>query len=449
MSKKFIRWSLVLGILAGFSPLYTQESRQKLLVVPLEISSARPEAAAQLESARLLIFESLFNTVALLPFVESPPAQELRQLDAGRTSPESLAARYQSDYMVYGRLELEGEGPDPRAVIVLRVWSRSAREDIFEKKYITTLDLDIFDTLDRMVIDTIQASFRMVPRFAVVQFRDFKIQGDSYSILANNKLLAKADNPDFTLSLKVLADSEYNFMVIRDRDQAIVRNVFLTLRENGVSEISYQAQAKVRIDKVPGRPGQGYTVLFNGRPVSQGSLITNLDVTREHSLLVTDAENRIIDKQIYKLRDGETKSIRSGTAQADLQFRLFAGGNTYGGLGLDLIFSQRFWLGMEGGYTYYRSAGLSSGIHIIQAHLDLGYPVLDLSGLRIGGGLGAGYYITLPLDQWYLLSSDPAAGFDLRVFAQLDWKMLYGRAGLSYNLAQQTPGAYVALGLRI
>ncbi len=446
---KILSFLFITGAIAAPLLLHAQQAKQNLLILPLaDHSDTQTYSASSIDATRELVFSSLYNFIGILPFVNIPQAGELFGIDTKVSGIASIAKKFKSDYIIYGELRLEGDASLPEAHIILRLWSRAEQKDIFERKYTSTTDLDIFDVMDRLIIDSIQAGFKIIPRFAVVNFNDFKIRDDSYTILVNNKAIAKVQTTDFNKSMKVLAGQDYNYMIIRDRDQAIMMNLHSNLKENSVQNISYEALAQVTIQKIKGKPSEQYTILFNGKQVAEGTTLTNLDVTKEHSLLVTDSRNRIFDKQNFMLMDSEEKVIRPGKVRVDSAVRLFAGGNSYGGLGFDLVFNKNLWIGLEGSYIFYNTQISNLSVSIIQAHLDMGYHFLHLSGLRLGAGLGGGYYFTTPLAHWQAISADPGSGIDLRIYAQAEWLLFYGRAGISYNLAQNAPGAYVSLGFK-
>ncbi len=456
--KKFILFEMIILFLGAIQVLSAQETKQKILLIPLtDRADQTKNKDATYENTRQLLFNTMYNFLSILPFVDMPESKTLVSIQ--NKSVDSLASSYSPDFIIHGELEIQGEGDSPQAAIVLKVWSRSSKTDIYTKSYSTAIDLDIFDTLDRIIIDTLQATFRIVPRFAVVNFQDFRIGDEAYTILANNKPIAVATNRDFNFNQKILAGNEYNFMIIRESDRAMVLNAFINLKENAFTNISYTASGKALV-----KARKGTRILLDGKPVEPDKEITNLDVIKLHAVMAMDENNRILEQINFKVLDGQTTIVKvrktkpganqkpkNSVASSSMirpSLRVFALGNAYGGLGLDLEFNKKLWLGLEGSYLYATVQSKNAGFHVISAYLDAGYNLLNVSGIHLGVGLGGGYFYTTPLEQWQLISTLPSQGVVLRSFIQAQWKVLYLRGGIAYNLAFSEPGAYLSLGLK-
>lgn len=420
-------------LLLSMGTAWPQAVNKKILILPFENTTTETGFASSVaENARDLLFNGIFSFVGLLPFVDIPQSAELKRFSSADIP--ALARSQSADLIIYGQLELSGAQDNPQAQLVLRVWSKDKGEDIFTRRYTSATDLDIFDTLDRMIVDTLTAAFRITPRFAVIQFSNFEIIGESYSLYVNNKLIAKVNDSSFNLTLKVLAENKYNLMLIRERDQAIVYTHSYTLKQNSIATVSYAGAGSVRIDALRGTdPGQTYQVLLNGEAVTPGQEVKSLPLTMKHTVIVVaEPDKRILYRQEFSLKDGELRILNPDVTGRRLYLRAFALGNSFGGVGVDLILNRKLWLGWDTGYSLANNTNLNVSVSVISTYLDAGYYLIgqNSSEFKVSLSLGGGGYFAFPLNRWQQISTRPNFALAARSYVQAEWHYIYLRAGL-------------------
>lgn len=435
---------LITGLLLISAAAGAQDARQKLLILRPELSLAdggTPLGTDQ--DTHNLIYDNLYQFISLLPFAEILP------LPAGSPGqPSELARSSGAAFIIYGQLILSGPSEVRQAEIRLRIWSSASRSDILNRVYRCAADLELFDTLDRMVLDTVQSVFRITPRFASLSFQDFDIARDTYTIQVNNRVLGHIDSPTFSLNRKILAGTPYNIMLIRDRDQAIVYNQFILLRENQITNISYQARGQARIGPYPVEK-TGHRLLLDGHSVQPGDTILELPVSVSHQFLVTDKNNRILKKKTFLLLDGEQRTLNLSPLAWQPGLRVYTGAHQLAGLGFDFTLNQNLRLGLESGYSLVSLNPALDPAHLLYMGLDLGLRLFRAGPLDFSAGAGGGWYLPLAMGDWYLVSSQPPQGLLTRAYVQAGWRFLYLRAGLSLDLRSGiVPGLVLSLGLR-
>ncbi len=413
------------------SALHAQAVNKKVLILPVDVSGILKDyQTIQISNTAHMIFEGIYDFIGLLPFVDIPAAGELKRIKSPDI--DALAQKYSADIIIYSELRFSGPSSEPVAGINIRIWSRDAKKEIFNKKYNTAIDLDIFDAMDRIIIDSIAASFKIAPRFAVVNLSDFEIVGDKYELYVNNKLIDIVEDSAYNRSLKILADNKYNFMMIRKSDEVVVFNHNITLKQNSVTTINYKGAATVVMNPLKGaEPGKKYQILVDGEVVREGGELKGLPLTINHTLIVMSEDNRILYKSEFKLADGELRHLTADLRGRRLSFRIYALGTSFGGAGLDWALSRKLWLGLDAGYSRAVNTNLNVSVSVLSSYLDLGYSLIgdNNQDIRISPVVGAGMYFALPRDNWSLISTSPNRGVLARAYVQAQWKWYYLRVG--------------------
>ncbi|RMG81415.1 MAG: hypothetical protein D6707_04860 [Bacteroidetes bacterium] len=449
--RKNIFLFLIMFFFVTFKVGYSQ-NKTRVLVLPLDTTEIGSEYhKTQIENIRNLEFNSLYNFIRLLPFAEIPSELDIRTAESANI--DEIASKFDADIVIYGKLNFSGNTETPQAELLLKIRSAKKQKDIFVKKYKSAIDLDIFDAMDRIVNDTISAAFKIIPRFAVVNFNGFKILGDSYSLYANNKIISKITNSDFELSMKILAGQKYNFMIIRDRDKSIVVNRSFTLKEHEVTNISYTATGTLKINPVAGKEaGEKYNILLDGERVKEGDEISNLTSHDEHTIIVSSLLNKIIYKKSFNIKDGEFKTITPDVSGKKLYFRFYALGSSFGGAGIDLALSPKFFIGLDGGYALATHTNINVSVSVVSVYIDTGYYFLGNKNkdFNISAAIGGGVYFALPADRWHFISSTQNLSPVTRLYIQAGWKLFYLRSGLVADfISDINYGPYLSLGIKL
>ncbi len=425
-------WGLVLIFTLLSVSGWTQAVNKKILILPLDKSKISGWNSAQVDNTSQMIIDSIYSFIGLLPFVDVPQLAELKKIKT--TDIPALARSQNADLIFYGDLNFTGDKDAPQAEITLKIWSKEKNTDIFTKKYITATDLDIFDAVDRMTIDAIASAFLITPRFAVMNFSGFEILDEKYSLYVNNKLIDKVKNSGFNKSLKILANNKYNIMMIRDRDNVIVFSQTYTLKEKSVATVSYKGAATVIIKPLKSKQkAMNYKILLDGEVVRENQEIKSLPLTMDHTLMVvSENDNRIVYKQVFKLTDGEIRNLTANLAGRKWYVRIYGIGNSFGGAGLDYFLNRELWLGLDLGYALAVNTTLNASVSVMTPYLDLGYYILGNKDydMKLGLGLGVGMSYAFPPDQWSMVSTAPNMSILTRTYAQAEWKFFYIKAGI-------------------
>ncbi len=210
-------------------------------------------------------------------------------------------------------------------------------------------------------------------------------------IFANNQLLAVASNSTFGLETKILADTPYNYQIIRQRDNVLVYNQTVQLAPGYSTNISYTGTANVVIGKISHAVrNKTYQILLNGRRVEIGSVVSNLNVNMEHGLILLDQNSVILDKQNFTLIDGETRRLNplEPFHPRALYFRTYIGQRSMLGVGLDWYMFKRVWLGINVGYSYYHRSTDDVNINVNYFSLDIGWAFATIEEAQMKFSVG-------------------------------------------------------------
>ncbi len=411
---------------------------------------------SQMDDFRDLSFIAFYNLFGTLPFTQVPDRDRLRKMNWNTEGIDKMGEEESTDYIIFGTFSLKGSAAEPEVVVNLKVWNKD-KKLVFQRTYTTHLDLDIFDTLDTMVLDTLEASFNIKAQIATLEFNNFSVPQDQYKLYINSKEIADVQGSDFNLSLKIIADTEYHILLERTKDNVAVLSEKVKLKKGESHLVNYQARGNVKIQKILYKEKQKtYKVLLNGDEVAEGSELSNLNAGIPYNLMVIDNLNVIQDKHSFSLSDGGMVSIQpminwGGT----VHFRSFFLGGSIAGVGLDLHLSRPLWLGLSTGITYVSKPSGTSNVNIfaVNPSLELGYYLKGHmnTSFRLGAGLQLGSMLAFPAPAWELIAPGESR-FSLvpGVFVDVEWKNLFARLILLADFSAAQPwGFYPLIGFKI
>ncbi len=455
--QEFIVKKTLLGILALFflsSPGFTQQNSKKVLILPLQNKIKTSDFAAdQVANFEDLSFYGLYNFFVTLPFTEMPAKDKLRRTSWDSDQISTLGKGEKADYIIYGTYTLQGDKFEPDITINLKVWGGD--KIVFSRTYETRLDLDIFDTIDLMIIDALESAFKIKARIATLDFNNFKIGNEDYVLYVNNKEIAQVKGRDFNLSLKVLADTDYTVQLERVKDRKIVLEQKLKLKPGENRWVNYQAQGTVNLGTIGYKENKRtYKVQINGQDIQEGQSLSGLEVGIPYNLLILDDKNLIQGKESFYLKDGDTlnlsPSVNWGGA---FHIRVWTMGGSLIGLGFDYFLSRPFWLGFNTGFTFSTKQvnGQLQNIYAVTPGLEAGFYILGhmARDFRLGIGAQLNMMLALPADTWALVApGTPATSLIPAVFIALEWKNIQAR----FNIVKDFGSDYLyfqpSLGLK-
>lgn len=403
---------LIILFLMGRAAGFAQQENKRVLILPLQNTVKSGDfAPEQVQSFEDLSFYGLYNFFVTLPFTDMPEREKLRRTAWDSEQVSTLGRAEKADYIVYGTFSLQGDRFEPEITINLKVWGSD--RVVFSRSYNTRLDLDIFDTIDLMILDALEGAFKIKARIATLDFNNFQIGPEEYILYVNNKEMARVSDRKFALTLKVLADNDYTIQLERVKDNKIVLEEKLRLRPGESRWIGYQARGTVSLDSIHYKEkGRTYKTQVNGRDIQEGQSLEDLEVGIPYYLLIMDDRNLVQSRLEFSLRDGEiyraSPAVNWGGAW---HARLWTGGGSMAGLGLEYYLSRPLWLGVHTGFSFWsrQISGELVTLYSINPGIEAGYFLLGhmAQDFRLGLGIQLSTMIALPADAWQTL--DPAS----------------------------------------
>ncbi len=287
-------------------PVQVSPGPKKLNVVILPLldkSDVKKYASSRLVQS--IVFKSLNTFIRVIPSVSIPAAEETAFTNPDNDSLNKIADDNNADFIIYGDYSLAGGKANPKAGIKSLVWSKTLQKNVFEKSYLAPTDMEIFDTIDKMILDNASAILNTRVSYSTIAFSGFK--GNlKLSIYLNGQFLTNTENDGFSYNLRVPSDTRY----------------LVEIRKTGENTNIYQAEIVLNPDQVS---NIGYTVKHSGtltmwvyfagskrewearKPDIENKFGIKLDIR-----LVVDRAgiNRLLDDDTRQLRD----SIGSGKA---------------------------------------------------------------------------------------------------------------------------------------
>lgn len=446
------------AILFAGAKAYSQNAVAKVVLLPAKITlEGEGISQQQFRSVGDVIFKSFYTFLSVLPFVDMPDSASLSRIRWTGAGLPSEATRGNPDYVLYTDIEMTGDANYPDVTLRLHIWSRAQDREVFTRTYKTSMGIELFDAMDELLIQSAKSMFSIDAKLASIRFSRFDIGNEPYQIYANNRRLAVISNSTQGYEIKALAGVDYHIMVERLSDHVMVVNAAVRLKENASTNITYSAKGLVHIQPLMyADPARRYSFSVDGAEISNDAVLSNLSAGMEHHLMVLDNLSAMQYYRSFYLQDNRTVSVQpvakwGGTFHA----RTFALGGAFGGIGLDVYPSRKFYLGLDVAYAV-RSKDLNAetvSVNAFNFTLDAGYHFLgDMEyPVRLSAGVSLGASYLFPLENWQAIveaqtgSPDtyPNANLLALAFVQFEWKILYARVAAGYASGTQSGFAFM------
>ena len=320
----------------------------KFYILPIEDTKS-----SKSNSFQLVVFRSIYNFMRIIPSLDVPDDKLMNDLFwlspvlakweriKAETAPKVV---YDADYILYGDYDLIQKNPE-KVTIKIGVWSKSENKNIFSRSYVTTTDIDIFDSIDMILKNVIEDVLKIDYSLARIDF-DVKAGAGKYDIYINNKFIDTANKQDYRKSMSVLGGQSYTISVIRAQDGKTVYNTARVLGPKENFGVTYFATGNVIIDPVSyGISGRKYSYFVDGSPAYENEEFTNMNALSNHTLTVLDQNSNIIYKSPFNVLDGATTHVSpSEKWGGPIHVRAYFLGSSFGGLGVEYFPWRYLWL---------------------------------------------------------------------------------------------------------
>ncbi len=423
----------------------------KFYVIPIDNSTLLKQ-----DSFQLVVFRSIYNFMRFIPSLDVPDDKLMNDLfwvspmlSRWEKVNPSLAPKaiFEADYILYGDYTVKEKDPG-KASITMRVWSKKDNKNVFTKTYITSTDIEIFDTIDTILKDVIEGTLRINYSVAKINF-DVKAGKERYDIFINGKPIDSADKKDYKKALNVLGRQKYEVSIVRTRDGKTVYKDSKFLDTGEKFQISYVATGSALVDGiVHGVRGKEYHYSIDGTPSFPGQVYTNMNALTQHSILVLDAKSNTVYSSDFSVLDGaETHVTPEEKWAGPFHFDIFTGiPSSFIGAGFAYYPDRYFWLEVSCGGGGMYSPMTAGFVYAVAPGISACYYINgDLSEeLRWGVGVNGTYYQYIAPG----LPSTPAFGYSAGAFALLEWQWLFIRAGAGYEFDDSTFFPAVSIGIK-
>ncbi len=262
---------------------------------------------------KLIIYKSLYNFILVLPsieLVEDKYKMKVPELSNLKESSKEL----NPDIVLFGNIELFGDRLNPDVRVKLSTWFKDEDKIVFQKKYEGTTGIDIFDTIDATIVDFMKTVFNLTVNLAKIQFHDFVLGNETHEIRLNGRPIASPSGDDFSLSMKVLADTPYDITITNLVDKKEVYHKTVNLKRDETADISYKTYTGFIQFRDFKTGGEKYRLDINGIPAG---IITNGYFSKyrthennyNHINIIHIRDNKSVLEENIRLEGGETRII--------------------------------------------------------------------------------------------------------------------------------------------
>jgi hypothetical protein len=136
------------------------------MVVPFENKSDITNYKTS-DNIKIIMYNSLYSFIRIIPNVNLLDNQSVGSVPAALSS-NSISN--EADVTVYGDYSLSGDPIEPLLALNLKIRVKDKIKEeqkvIFEKTYKSPTDIEIFDSIDRMIADVVKTVFKFnfIPR---------------------------------------------------------------------------------------------------------------------------------------------------------------------------------------------------------------------------------------------------------------------------------------------
>lgn len=198
------------------------------------------------EVHRAVIYNSLATFLNVLPDLDVVDENLLTNLPDSASALD-IARQFRADAVLSGTFNLSGPKSSPTAAVDWTVTNAADGRELFSRSYRTATDIEIFDTVDAVVADSVRALLNRSVTIAQISFGNFRVGNDAFSVLLNNRTVAVASNDSFSYSQKVPADSKFPVTVRRKSDGKVVLFETVSLRPGEARSFSYKIPSGLQL----------------------------------------------------------------------------------------------------------------------------------------------------------------------------------------------------------
>ena len=426
----------------------SDSKKAKVLILPFE-NKVNVSKFKNSELVRAITFRSFYTFIGIIPSINVPDEKILTNISYTKDTVSKVAEDQSADFVIYGDYSFEGSKNSPKVIYNLYLYSRKDSTNALSKKYVTTTEAEIFDTIDDMISQVMKSSLNIDVNIANVYFNGFTIGTERYSLFVNDKLVSEISNSDFNFNLKVLPDNDYKIIIRREWDKKDVEEAVVNLKQYKSITISHNAFAKLKINEVGNKDrNKTYTILLDNSPIPGNSYLSNFAAGQTHTIAVMDNKSNTVYKDTFFIHDGEEKTISSSEKTPGIvHFKVYSLDANFATIGADFFFSRYFWAGIGAGGSYL-SANNSTFI-FFSPFVELGYYLVgDMEyPFRIGAGIsGRGNMFFASAEAASAYGNVPAFMPNLGVFALIEWNFIMFRPTFYGYMAGKNFGYGYGLG---
>ncbi len=348
--------------------VYTQQENKKVILVPFDYKqdSVNPAMA---QSVSEMLFYSFYNYLSIFTFLEIPDESELSSIRVQEKDLLNTAREQKADFIVYGEFSLNGNSSLPEVIIHVKVWSLAQRALIMDKLIRSPLDLDIFDSIDKLAADTLMLAFQVRSGFSSITFSIDPIGREQYELFINNKKKTVLSNQHNIFQQKILGDNSYK-VVLKLIDGGIVYKEKLSIAPGSITNIRYIPRANLNVDSLRHfKKSIHYQVRLDDTLLRSSAFFKNIPAGINYTLSVK-TNGLIISNQTFYLGDRQVISVRPSAGYYPRWYFSIGLGGKSGTLevkntiSLSNYFSQRgaFSLLLRGEYNLTPRLNLSAGL---------------------------------------------------------------------------------------
>ncbi len=382
--------------------IHSQETakREKVLILPFRNES---DTKQYVNSG---IFQEIFSRsfytfISILPVIDVPDMGKTRSLSISSSNVQDYADLEKARIIIYGSYRFYGVKTNPKIMAMLTAYDGVGRTNIFNKTYETTTATEVFDDIDTMISEVMKAALNIdVKNIAAIHFKNFRIASETYLLYINNRLIATPTNTNFSLTLKVMPETNYSIVLKQEEGDRTVLETDVRLPLNGSTNISYTGYGVIRIEEIARKDrAKSYSLSFDGKQIPENSVFSNVPTDVTHSVvLVEDLTNTIFSTN-FDLYDSQYIDVRP---EANGFFPLHA---KLISLDYDIVtlvgqyfpFDRYFWVGA--GCGLYVFADTVYQLYYVSPLIEIGYYFIgDMDrNFRLGAGLiGRANYVLSP-----------------------------------------------------
>ncbi len=394
-----------------------------------------------------VIFNSLYNFIGIIPSLDIPEQKVLQKIEWTPEQIAQIAKDRGADLVIYGDYTLSGVAYDPKAKLNLKIYSTERVVDLLSKTYNTPTDIEIFDTIDRVINDLSVELLKGKVEVAYLNFHDFEVGDEAYDIYVNDKIIASITNSDFQLNLKILANTSYGVEIIRRFDKKAVHDSSFVLQPGVTANISHRAQATLDLKALTGKKkGSAYTLKLNDTPILDNQKYTNILGGQKYNLVVIEDGTNLAYSNSFYLHDSGKITVKPFVKSKGGAWGLSLSFNDESMIQAAVTwnFHPKFWVGAGAGFSYLPISLLvpvsdpSNQIQsplFVNTYIGAGYSFLGDkdSNFRLGVDISLHYtLISMTPNIYPGININPLT---LGAFISAEWKFLFLKVGTYYDIS--------------